>query len=162
MPAPRSPEIITEPVIAEGAASLADWIDSHAACESALSLDQFEEASAFIRYWAAVGSRLDSHGYRARAELEATFDLAFAAAGLDGWKCYGSRDAELIVHTPKFSTPPLFSTRWREPGDSLDRSYGGPVDRPCWYAEDGYWQMRGGGTHDNIAALLAHYSERAA
>ena len=160
MPAPRSPEIITEPVVPGLADTLAQWIgaDTH---DIHMPDAVVSAASEFVRYWQAVGPRLAGHGYRARAELEATFDLAFQAAGLD-WKCYGSRDAEIMVTTPDHRTPPLFCAIWRVPDGSSLEVYGGKFSEPCWYSEHGAWGQRSTGTtHATIADLIEHHRGRA-
>ena len=174
MPAPRSPEIITEPVLPDAMVKYADGlppgddtnVDTVAdrlavwrvVPQGQLDIDG-PAAAEFIRYWQAVGPRLSQHGHRHRAEMEATFDLAFKAAGL-AWSCWGSGERDLYVcGNPDGHMPPLFTVRWVLPGDAM---YSDGLIEPCWYTQDGAWSggEKTGAHHGDIAAVLHHYSER--
>lgn len=168
MPAPRSPEIISEPVVHDDLlAALAGYNTQfarevtphsfHSPAGPVIPSGLLGAAVDFIAYWQAVGPRLAQHGNRHRAEVEATFDLAFAEAGLP-WTCWGSGQRDVYVcNNSEGHLPPLFSARWVLPGDPGAK---GLTDQPRWYTEHGAWSLEGGTYHDTIAEMLDHHRAR--
>lgn len=167
MSAPRSPEIISEPVVHDDLlAALRESHDRHARemtpsihCPPGpiVPLGILGAAVDLIGYWQAVGPRLAGHGHLHRAEVEATFDLAFAKAGLR-WKCWGSGERDVYVcDNPDGHLPPLFTARWALPSDAM---YSEGLTAPRWYTQHGAWSGTGGTYHDTIAEMIAHHHAR--
>lgn len=172
MSRPRNPEIITEPVVHDdlldslrdyrnrfsaGLRRMNDEEQFNAPPGPAVALGYVDSAIDFIAYWQAVGPRLAAHAHRDRAELEATFDLAFAKAGLD-WNCYSVDGTDVYVCTAR-SAVPWFTARWVLPTDAM---YSKGLTEPRWYTQHGAWGggEKTGAYHDSIADVIEHHRQR--
>lgn len=150
----RSPEIITEPsapdppTVTHTADGMADGV----------AVDWLDAVAAFVGYWQAVGPRLGDGKARDRAEIEATFDLAFARLRLDGWRCHAHGDGSVAVYVPGRDRP-MFTCRWVSVDDPNSGWASRAHDNPSWYSEDGWWGGSDTRMHSpTIDAMLGVYA----
>lgn len=170
---PRSPEILTEPVVHDDLLkTLTDYHDRfvreatpnsiHSPAGPVIPIGILGSVTDFIAYWQAIGPLLPKHnGDVSRAEHEATF--AAAIAKIDGcdWTVYAENGYTVTVYDGM--PAPVFTAVWADHRLGDIQPIASPNGEYQWYSEHGYWLGPSTGAwHPDIASLLAHHRERVA